>query len=114
MGEQPDRRAPHEQLADRLRAKIVDGQFREDERIPSVRSLAASEGLAPGTVQQAINQLKREGLVITARGQGTKVVSGAMAMAVARTPPDPLLPVVERLDELEARVRTLEAWVDRG
>jgi DNA-binding transcriptional MocR family regulator len=42
-------------------------------RLPSVRELMASHGVGPGTVQQALAQLKRECLISAQPGQGTFV-----------------------------------------
>jgi DNA-binding GntR family transcriptional regulator len=104
----PDRRAAHELLADALRADIAAGRLRPGDRLPSVRKLAEQHDLAPGTVQQAINALRRDGLVIGARGQGTRVADEA----VARVPPS-LEELAETVQQLSERVALVEAELRR-
>jgi DNA-binding GntR family transcriptional regulator len=71
-----DRSSPepaYSQLARILREKIVSGEYRPGQRIPSVPQLTASFNVAPMTVRQAIDQLNREGVIVRERGRGTFV-----------------------------------------
>ncbi|MGH3939658.1 MAG: GntR family transcriptional regulator [Pseudonocardiaceae bacterium] len=52
------------QIADALRRKIVEGDLPDGAVLPSVRKLVDEFGTAQGTVRQAIEQLKSEGLVV--------------------------------------------------
>lgn len=67
---------PWEQLAAIFRARIQSGELPPGERLPSVLALAEEYGLARGTVQKAVSQLKREGLVEARTGWGTFVAGG--------------------------------------
>jgi DNA-binding GntR family transcriptional regulator len=100
----PDRRAAHEVLADTLRADIAAGRLGPGDRLPSVRKLAELHDLAPGTVQQALNALRRDGLVVGSRGQGTRVAD----QAVAKVPPS-LEELAETVDQLSERLALVEA-----
>src|SRR5262245_57014686 len=61
------------QIADVLRRQIADGDLPDGAPLPSVRHLVDQFGTAQGTVRQAIEQLKAEGLVATRQGSGTFV-----------------------------------------
>ena len=56
------------QLYDYLRNAVLSGEIGENERLPSLRSLAGSTGLSITTVEKAYNQLLVEGY-ITSRAQ---------------------------------------------
>ena len=62
----------HRQVARQLRARIQAGQLTG--RLPSAVSLARQCETSRDSVLRAIASLKREGLVVTARGSGTFVV----------------------------------------
>ena len=63
------------QLAELLRRRIVDGEWREGDRIPSQGELAASFDVARVTVRQAIGLLEQERLLDSRRGRGTFVLA---------------------------------------
>jgi GntR family transcriptional regulator len=100
----PDLRAPHQRLADQLRADIANGRLAEGERLQPVRRLAEAHHLAPGTVQQAINALKRDGLVVSARGKGTRVAAGAQ-----RAVPMTIEQLAETVESLTKRMAAVES-----
>ncbi|HEY5223904.1 MAG TPA: GntR family transcriptional regulator [Microbacteriaceae bacterium] len=62
-----------EQIRSQLAGLILLGSLGADQRLPSVRQLAADLRLAPGTVARAYALLESEGLVTTHRGAGTRV-----------------------------------------
>lgn len=61
------------QLADLLRGQILDGTFGPGEGLPTQESLAAEYGLSVTTIRQAVDLLRREGLVESIRGRGVFV-----------------------------------------
>ena len=64
-------------LRDRIAAMILDGQVRDGDPLPSVRSLAADFGANPLTVAKAYQTFQEEGLVVVKRGVGMFVAAGA-------------------------------------
>jgi len=54
---------------------IIDGTFKENSQIPSVRNLAYELKVNPNTVQRAYKELERDGWIEVLRGEGY-VVSG--------------------------------------
>src|SRR4051795_3684976 len=61
------------QIADRLRAAIVAGELAPGARLPSEQELIDTLGVARGTIRQAMNLLRSEGLVRTEHGRGSFV-----------------------------------------
>jgi GntR family transcriptional regulator len=67
----------YQQLADRLAARLLDGEIGEGEPMPSVRALASRYVLNPLTVSRALQALDEDGLLETRRGLGVYVRPGA-------------------------------------
>ncbi len=65
----------YRQLADALRLSINSGELKPGDPLPSGRSLGAELNLALGTVREAINLLKAEGMIETRAGRGAFVRS---------------------------------------
>jgi GntR family transcriptional regulator len=74
-----DPRPPYVQIADDLRRMIANGDLAPGQRVASSRDLAASYGVAPMTVHQAMRALRDEGLVDSWQGRGVFVRSDADA-----------------------------------
>lgn len=66
-------RPTYKQIADHLRALIAEGKVPPGEALPSESALMAQYGTARGTVRQAINVLKAEGLIQVEHGRGSFV-----------------------------------------
>jgi molybdate-binding protein/DNA-binding transcriptional regulator YhcF (GntR family) len=64
----------YHQVADAIRQKILRGELKPGDRLPSVRAMKAQWGCTVGTVQHAYQELARQGLVTSRAGQGTRVV----------------------------------------
>lgn len=70
------------QILEIMQLRIIAGQYRPGERIPSVRELAAEAGVNPNTMQKALAELEKEGLVMAQRTSG-RVVTEDMDMIKA-------------------------------
>ena len=68
-----DSRPIYEQIRDGLRKLIVTGALAADEKLPSVRALAAQLAINPNTIQRAYEALEREGYVYSIGGKGSFV-----------------------------------------
>lgn len=55
------------QILERIQLRIVNGVYEAGEKIPSVRELAAEAGVNPNTMQKALAELERSGLVMAQR-----------------------------------------------
>lgn len=63
----------HQQVAEQLRDAIATGRLVPGQRLPTVRRLAETLDLAPGTVAKAYRALDAEGVIRTAGSKGTLV-----------------------------------------
>lgn len=68
-----DGRPIYEQVKDGFRRLIVQEVLSIDEKLPSVRELAASLTINPNTIQRAYRDLEQEGYVYTIAGKGSFV-----------------------------------------
>ena len=68
-----DSRPIYEQIVSGYQKLIFRGVLRPDERIPSVRSMAATLTANPNTVQKAYAELERQGFLYTVKGRGNFV-----------------------------------------
>lgn len=58
------------QIADYVCDKIQLGDYREEEKIPSVRELAVALEVNPNTVMRAYDFLQQQDIIFTKRGMG--------------------------------------------
>jgi len=58
------------QLIDYFKAQIISGELPEGSRLDSVRDLAVKAKVNPNTMQKALSELERMGLVRTERTSG--------------------------------------------
>lgn len=61
------------QIADDLRRAIQQDELSDGAPLPSLRQMEDDYGASAGTVRQALDQLRGEGVIITRQGQGTFV-----------------------------------------
>lgn len=74
----------YQQLMDRLTEQIVSGQLGPGDKVPPVRELAAEAGVNPNTMQRALADLEREGLMYTNRTSGRYVTEDKMMIQKVR------------------------------
>ncbi len=60
----------YSQLVEQIKLGIVSGVFSPGERLVSVRDMATEAGVNPNTMQRALQELEREGLVYSQRTSG--------------------------------------------
>lgn len=58
------------QLIEEIELRIVSGVYKPTSQIPSVRELAAEAAVNPNTMQKALVELERRGLVYSKRTSG--------------------------------------------
>ena len=51
------------QLMERIQQDIISGIYKPGDRLPSVRDLAVEAAVNPNTMQKALSELERSGLV---------------------------------------------------
>lgn len=71
------------QIADRICDEVLFGQYREEERIPSVREYAAVVEVNANTVMRSYDYLQSREVIYNKRGIGYFVSSGARELILS-------------------------------
>src|SRR6185295_3873477 len=71
------------QLRGLIEYGIACGELLKGERLPSVRELADTAGVAPMTVSQVYRELKQAGLIAAQPGSGTFVIGSPQTSAIS-------------------------------
>ncbi|MDN5347916.1 MAG: hypothetical protein PWP65_1480 [Clostridia bacterium] len=80
------------QIVDWICRRVARGELAPGARLPSLRDLAQELAVNPNTVQHAYQELERQGIAFTKRGQGTFISES----------PDPVGSLRQRLAEQAA------------
>ena len=71
------------QIADHLSEQVLQGALTPDDRMPSVRDVAASMGVNPNTVVRSFDYLQQEEIIYQRRGVGYFVGADARERILA-------------------------------
>lgn len=71
----------YEQLYKKVVELILKGVLNEQDKLPSVRSLATDLGVNPNTVAKAYNLLERDGIIYSLAGRGSFIAKPDKLMA---------------------------------
>ena len=67
----------YEQIMDQIKAQITAGDLKENDILPSVRTLAKDLKISALTVKKAYDNLEQEGYTVTVHGKGTYVAAAS-------------------------------------
>ena len=90
----------YEQVMEQIKALILNGSLKENDVLPSVRTLAKELKISALTVKKAYDYLEQEGFTVTVHGKGTYVAAANREMMLE-----------EQRKEVEA---DLELAIQRG
>lgn len=65
------------QLIEHIKLLVLSGEYEPGQQFPSVRELALAANVNPNTMQRALSELEREGLLITERTNGRRITGNA-------------------------------------
>ena len=71
------RKPIYEQIVEGIERDIVMGILREREQLPSIRELSSILGVNPNTIQKALGELDRNGIIVSGQGRGCFVADKA-------------------------------------
>jgi GntR family transcriptional regulator len=74
----------YSQIRELLRARITDGTFAADGKMPSENEMVKAFGVSRITVRQALNDLQKEGLIFKIHGKGTFVAKPKAVQSLMR------------------------------
>jgi GntR family transcriptional regulator len=67
------RKPIYEQLVEKLKELIINEVLKDDEQLPSVRTLATQLTINPNTIQKAYRELEMQGFIYSVKGKGSFV-----------------------------------------
>lgn len=70
----------YEQIVSQVKAKIMNGELKEETMLPSVRALAKELKVSALTVKKAYDALDEEGFIVTIHGKGSFVTMANQAL----------------------------------
>lgn len=76
-----DDRPIYTQLLEQIQRMIISGKYKPGDRLPTVRDLAAEAAVNPNTVQRALTELERIGLVYSQRTSGRMITDDESKIA---------------------------------
>ena len=65
----------YEQIVDQIKRLIRNGELKENDNLPSVRTLSKELKISALTVKKAYDSLESEGFTVTVHGKGTYVTA---------------------------------------
>lgn len=77
-------RPVYQQIMEQIRGSILKGALTPGERIASVRDLATQARVNPNTMQRALTELEREGLLVGGGTSGRTVTRDALVLQKMR------------------------------
>ena len=63
----------YEQITEQIKSQIIRGDLKENEELPSIRSLAKELQISVITTKRAYEELEKEGFIVTMPGKGSYV-----------------------------------------
>ena len=77
-------RPVYHQIMATLRGAVITGELEPGKKVPSVRDLAAEAQVNPNTMQRALTELEREGLLISGGTSGRTVTTDRAVLDAMR------------------------------
>lgn len=77
-------RPVYQQIMETIRGAILKGELVPGKKVPSVRDLAAEAQVNPNTMQRALTELEREGLLVGGGTSGRSVTEDEKILAAMR------------------------------
>lgn len=80
-----DNRPIYLQLMERIQHDIISGVYQPGDKLPSVRDLALDAAVNPNTMQKALSELERGGLVYSHRTSGRFITDDSTLLKKIKT-----------------------------
>lgn len=80
-----DNRPIYLQLMERIQHDIISGVYQPGDKLPSVRDLALDAAVNPNTMQKALSELERSGLVYSHRTSGRFITDDSTLLKKIKT-----------------------------
>src|ERR1700753_4049802 len=100
--------AAYLQVADDLRQQIARGELAPEAKLPSMAELREKYSVSNTVIRDALNELRREGLIVGQQGKGVYVRAAGERPVSAADLAKRLDELVSTVNELGQRVQSLE------
>ena len=111
----------YEQLMEQIRSEIIYSRLKENEALPSVRTLAGELRISALTVKKAYDGLEAAGFVTTIHGKGTYVTAADRQLAMEarrKTVEDEFQKIIDRAEAMgldrEEILEIVQKLIERG
>lgn len=90
------------QIMERIQLDIISGVYKPGDRLPSVRELALQAAVNPNTMQKALSELERSGIVYSKRTSGRLITEDESMLRHLKTrlAQEHILAFLEKMDRL--------------
>jgi len=107
------------QILEKIQTFIICGVYKPGEKLPSVRDLATQANVNPNTMQRALSELERSGLIITQRNSGRTVtldtqIIGAVKHEIALKNTQEFLKTMKELGYSDSEITSIINETLRG
>ena len=111
----------YEQLMEQIKSEIIYSRLKENEALPSVRTLAGEHRISALTVKKAYDGLEAAGFVTTIHGKGTYVTAADKQLAMEarrKTVEDEFQKIIDRAEAMgldrEEILEIVQKLIERG
>ena len=111
----------YEQLMEQIKSEIIYSRLKENEALPSVRTLAGELRISALTVKKAYDGLEAAGFVTTIHGKGTYVTAADRQLAMEarrKTVEDEFQKIIDRAEAMgldrEEILEIVQKLIERG
>lgn len=111
----------YEQLMEQIKSEIIYSRLKENEALPSVRTLAGELRISALTVKKAYDGLEAAGFVTTIHGKGTYVTAADKQLAIEarrKTVEDEFQKIIDRAEAMgldrEEILEIVQKLIERG
>ena len=104
------------QLMERIQQDIVSGIYKPGDRLPSVRDLAVEAAVNPNTMQKALSELERSGLVYSQRTSGRFITEDTQLLDEMKTSlaAEHILQFLEKMKQLGFQKEEIAALIQKA
>ena len=104
------------QLMERIQQDIVSGIYKPGDRLPSVRDLAVEAAVNPNTMQKALSELERSGLVYSQRTSGRFITEDTQLLDEMKTSLayEHILQFLEKMKQLGFQKEEIAALIQKA
>ncbi len=108
-------RPVYSQLIEQIQQRIICGEYPLGSRLPSVRDMATEAGVNPNTMQKALSELERTGLLYSQRTSGRFITEDRELMMTMRESlaKEQIKEFVEQMEKLGFTLQEIYAMLQK-